>query len=367
MRLLPLLMLTACAAAPTDAADDGTFDVGKADGSTCLPSLDSDDARGLLAFANAADEDLLDTLGLYGNAAANIVDARPFATVAELDRVRDVGPKACRLLRAQACNVAGLCEAELPVWSWNVKTFPVSGATIDRVASTLGEDEAAELVGFQEVDSLSSFDELLAKLPGWIGIAGQYGFGTQVAIAFRADRLTLVATEDLWPDDPDRFPRPVLAATFEIEGRASSSRFTVIDVHLKAQIDADSVRRRREAIVVVEDWLAARRVAGDRVIALGDWNDAIDDAPSANVFAPILAKPDAYAAITTDIAARDGYSYIPFKKLIDHIVMTREAADTLQVQSVDPIALESTIPSYTRDVSDHRPVRAVLLPVLPAS
>jgi endonuclease/exonuclease/phosphatase family metal-dependent hydrolase len=259
--------------------------------------------------------------------------------------------------------VRGLCEAELPVWTWNVKHFPLTVDTTEHVALTLAD---VEIVGFQEVDDVGSFEQLLGQLPGWAGLAGRYGFGTQVAIAWRADRLTLVGTEDLWADDPELFPRPVLAVTFEIAGRVGRAQFTVIDVHLKAMIDADSQRRRREAIVVIEQWLATKRAAGERVIALGDWNDAIDDVGTANVFAPILARPDAYTAVTAEVAARDGYSYIPFRTLIDHVVMTREATELLQVQAVDPVPLEQTINGYTSVVSDHRPVRVLTIPVLPA-
>lgn len=367
-RLFALAVLTAaCAAEPTtsDPTDDGDFEIGKGDGG-CPESETSDDARGLLAYANdpAVTAEELRDLGIYQKSAGRIVAARPFETLGELDAVPNVGPFACRVLRAQACDVRGLCEAALPLWSWNLKTFPLSGATIDRVAETLA---AAEIVGFQEVDSLVAFDELMDKLPGWVGIAGEYGFGTQVAVAFRADRLKLVASEDLWPDDPDRFPRPVLATTFELTGRVGSTRFTVVDVHLKAQVDADSQRRRREAIAILEPWLAAQRAAGERVIVVGDWNDDITDAPDSNVFLPLLAKPDAYVTPTVDVTKRGGYSYIPFKRMIDHIVMTREATETLQIVEVSPIALETTITDYLHTVSDHRPVRATLVPVLPAN
>lgn len=362
-------LITACAATPegpADLADDGVFDVGKADGTGCLPSLDSDDARGLLAYANDPEVSVTDLrgLGIYANSAANLVASRPFATVADVDAVPNVGPVTCRALRAQACDVRGLCEAALPLWTWNIKTFPLSGTSIDRIAETVSA--GAEIVGFQEVDSLPAFDELLTKLPGWTGLAGQYGFGTHVALAFRTDRLELVASEDLWPNDPDHFPRPVLAVTFELTGRVGSTRFTIVDVHLKAQVDADSQRRRREAIAILEPWLAARRAAGDRVIVLGDWNDDINDAPSANVFLPILDKPDAYVTPTLDIAEHGGYSYIPFKHLIDHVVFTREAATTLQLADIAPLPLETTISNYLTTVSDHRPVRALLIPVLPS-
>ncbi len=367
MRIVPvaLALLTACAADP-DPTDDGAFDVGKADGSGCLPSAESDDTRGLLAYANdpAVTAAELRDLGLYAKAAGNLVAARPFDSLGDLDAVPSIGPFACRVLRAQACDVRGLCEAALPLWTWNLKTFPLSGGTIDLVAGTL---DAAEVVGFQEVDSLTSFDELMTKLPGWVGLAGEYGFGTHVAIAFRTDRLKLVESEDLWPNDPDHFPRPVLAATFEITGRVGSTRFTVVDVHLKAQIDADSERRRREAIAMLEPWLATRRAAGDRVIVLGDWNDDIADAPDSNVFLPLLGKPDAYVTPTLDVAKRGGYSYIPFKRMIDHVVLTREAAETLHVAEVAPVELEKTIRDYLHTVSDHRPVNATLIPVLPSN
>ena len=371
MRLVSIALVLSSLAActdpdgPDDPTDDGDFDVGKADGTGCLPSAGSDDARGLLAYASDPDVtvDNLRELGLWPKAAANLVAARPFATLAELDAVANIGPFACRVMRAEACDVRGLCEPELPVWTWNIKTFPLSGSTIDRVAETL---EAAEIVGFQEVDSLTAFDELLTKLPGWVGIAGEYGFGTQVALAFRTDRLTVVANEDLWTNDPDHFPRPVLAVTFEIAGRVGKSRFTLVDVHLKAQVDDDSQRRRREAIAILEPWIAARRAAGERVIALGDWNDDIDDAPASNVFLPILNKPDAYVTPTLAVDQAGGYSYIPFKRMIDHVVLTHEAAAMLQPVKVAPVALEATINDYLHTVSDHRPVSATLLPVLPA-
>ena len=183
--LLTLLVLPACTepAAPTDPTDDGEFDVAKADGSGCLPSVESDDARGLLAYANdpTVTTDELRDLGIYTKAAGNLVAARPFDSLTALDAVPNIGPFACRVLRAQACDVRGLCEAALPLWTWNLKTFPLSGATIDRVAETLDD---AEIVGFQEVDSLVSFDELMTKLPGWAGLAGEYGFGTHVAIVW---------------------------------------------------------------------------------------------------------------------------------------------------------------------------------------
>lgn len=367
---LPLL-LVACAGDdlvadgdPIDGEDDA-FDA-KDDGTGCPVGRTSDDARGLLALANdpAVSVHDLDAIGLSRRVAEAIIDGRPFAELADLDAVPWVGPYACRTLRTEACATRGLCERVLPVWTWNIERFPLTGGAIDAVAQTL-EQEGAELVGFQEVDSLPAFDALLGKLPAWEGLPGQTGFDTQVAIAYRTDRLRIVATEDLFVDDDYRFPRPPLAVTFEVEGRVGTSRVTLVVVHLKAMIDDASRERRRQAIVTLEHWLAARRATGDAVIVAGDWNDVLDAAPADNVFAPLLAKPDAYTALTLEVEHRNEYSYIPFKKLIDHIVVTREAAAQFQLQTVDPVKLDETMPGYADTVSDHRPVRANLIPILP--
>lgn len=371
---IPMVALVAaCAASPdTDNdpidPDDASFDEGKADGTGCLPSVASEDARGLLALANdpaVSAEELDIDARLNRRTAHSIVDARPFADLAALDAVRTVGPVACRLLRTYACETKGLCEKQLDLWTWNIEHFPLTAGTIDAVAQTLAAADGPELVGFEEVDSLPAFDQLLGKLPGWEGLSGRTGFDTQVAIAFRTDRLRMVSSEDLFVGDSRLFPRPVLAVTFEAKGRAGTTQFTLAAVHLKAMVDTDSRERRRLAIIALEQWLAGKRAAGQRVIVVGDWNDDIDATADRNVFQPLLDKPDAYTALTLDVAHRGEFSYIPFRRLIDHIVMTHEAAAAMPALVADPVKLDTTIPSYKDTVSDHRPVHAQLVPIIP--
>ncbi|MBA3398056.1 MAG: endonuclease/exonuclease/phosphatase family protein [Deltaproteobacteria bacterium] len=365
------LLVAACAEPGTD--DDpideaaAAFDVGKADGSGCLTSATSDDARGLVMLANdpAMTASALDAIGLHWRTAHALVEARPFADLAAVDAAPTVGPIACRVLRGHACDVRGLCERRLSVWSWNIEHFPVSTSAVDAVAATVIAEDA-DIIGFQEVDSIGAFDELLGKLPDHAALIGKTGFDTRVAIAYRTDRLAVIDVEDLFVGDTDRFPRAPLAVTFEITGRVGHDRLTVVSVHLKAMIDLDSRDRRRRAVIALEAWLAGRRAAGDKVIVVGDWNDDIDASRDRNVFLPLLDQPDAYAALTLDAAHRHEFSYIPFRRLIDHLVATREAADQFPALAVDPIRLDETITGYATRVSDHRPVRADLLPILPS-
>jgi len=367
--LLALTVVAACASGGADDVDDlddadASFEIGKADGA-CLPDVVSDDSRGVLALANdpTVTANDLDNHGLHWRTAHEIVAARPIADLAALDAVSTVGPKACLALRAYACTIRGLCERELPLWTWNIEHFPLSGSAVSSVADTL-TTMGAEIVGFEEVDSLPAFDELLAGLPGWEGLTGLTGFDTRVAIAYRPDRLRVVETEDLFPDDSYRFPRPPLAVTFEVTGRVGVRRLTVVVVHLKAMVDATSEQRRRLAIQDLAAWMDARRSSGAPVIAIGDWNDDIDDPGTANVFSPLL-DATRYAALTLPAAGRGEFSYVPFQRLIDHQVATVEATAAFQPLAVDVIALDQTIPDYVHTVSDHRPVRSRLVPVIP--
>jgi endonuclease/exonuclease/phosphatase family metal-dependent hydrolase len=373
--LAALTTFTACAAAPEGSGpadddfvdDDTSFVVGKADGS-CLPSVTSDDARGVLALANDATVDAaaLHAIGISTKAADGIVAGRPFADLTALDAVPNVGPFTCRALRTDACNVRGLCERELPLWTWNIEHFPLSGSAIGQVASTLNK-EPVEIVGFEEVDSLPAFDQLLGQLPGWEGVHGANGFETQVALAYRADRLHPTAVENLFEGDSYRFPRPPLAITFEVQGRVGVSELTVIVVHLKAMVDADSQERRRQALITLEQWMYQKRKSGNGVmIAVGDYNDDIDDEPANNVFQPFLTRPQSYAALTLPVAQRGEFSYIPFHRLIDHMIATHEAAEKFPAVAVEAVTLDQTIPNYVKSVSDHRPVRSRLIPIIPA-
>lgn len=249
---------------------------------------------------------------------------------------------------------------DLDVWSWNVESFPHADGAPERVAAIL-ESHGADIVGFQEIDETDALDATLDALPGWGGFPGQPGFATQVAIAYRRDRVAVTDIEDLFVGDSFAFPRPPLAVTFEIRGRPDLGELTVVVVHLKAQVDAESEQRRRVGIEKLEAWIYQRRLDGRAaVLALGDWNDEIGDDRDSNVFLPFLDRPANYRPLTAELDAAGAFSYIPFHRLIDHAIATREAAERFPVESVEVVGLDAEIPDYERALSDHLPVRSVL-------
>ncbi len=227
-----------CEADEIEDRENGDNDLGSADsvGGDC--PFDGDDARGVLELVNddAVDLDDLDhSIGLDSRAANGIVDARPIASLSELSAVPYVGTSACDRLRSVACDSRGLCEAELRIITWNVEHFPLTGDTIDEVALAIA-DIKPEIIGFQEVDDPDAFDRLEDMLPGYSGFVGERGFGTRVAILYRRDRLRVTEIEDLYTDDSRAFPRPPLAVTFDLQGRAAKTELTFVVVHLKPEV-----------------------------------------------------------------------------------------------------------------------------------
>ena len=244
----------------------------------------------------------------------------------------------------------------LAVWTWNLEQFPKSARVEAEVVAAL-ERRPADIVGFQEIDDVEAFDDLVRALPNWGGFPGRLGFGTHVAIAYRRDRVQVVAIEDLFEDDSFAFPRPPLAVTFEIRERPELGTLTVVVVHLKAQIDEGSEDRRRAGVERLEQWIYERRQGPDAaVIAIGDWNDELGDTRADNVFLPFLDRPSNYDALTAGHDELGAYSYIPFRRLIDHAIATREAAEQFPIESVEVIEMEREIDEYRDEISDHRPV-----------
>jgi endonuclease/exonuclease/phosphatase family metal-dependent hydrolase len=367
-RALVLCTLSACAAPDAgDEALDGegeTFSAGKADGLCVAP--DTPTAVGVLALANdpEVDVDELDAsvdqggAGLNRKAAENIVAARPIADLGELDDVPWVGVASCEALAAYACNEQRRCLASLDAMTWNLRHFPLTSATEDAVVDILDE-LGPDVVGVQEVESSSTFFSVVEALDGYEGILGREA-DTRVGLIVRSDAFEVLDVDHLFQSDSWAFPRPVLAVTLRVREALEPTEIVVVVVHLKAMSGATNEARRRDGIEKLRAWIDARRAAGDpHIVVVGDWNDSIDEPAEFNVFGALL-DPTANVDLLTMPAADAGeFSYVPFQKLLDHIVVTDETLDVLVDPVTEVLHLEQTwAGDYLEDVSDHRPVRA---------
>lgn len=357
-------LMSACTAPPAEVAgqpadgdtEEDSFLVAKADGG-CVDS-DSPAAEGILALVNdpSVRFDDLDAptsrggAGLHRTAAQGLVDGRPFANLREVDDVPYAGPHACRALARYACNEQDRCLQSVSVMTWNLRHFPLTPQTEDAVVEIL-EDLAPDFVAIQEVQDSAALARIAQRRPEFTVIEAEPGPFSGVAALVRESSLDVRRSEDRFENDWFAFPRPMLEVEVEITG--SSSRLKLGVAHLKAMSDHRSMDRRREASTELRSWFDARRAEGSHAIVLGDLNDEVTDAPTENVFAPLLDDNAGVTFLTEDAEAQGAATYIPWSRMLDHVIIT-DGLEPFHIDT-DVLALDEN-PDYERYISDHRPV-----------
>jgi endonuclease/exonuclease/phosphatase family metal-dependent hydrolase len=252
-------------------------------------------------------------------------------------------------------------RAPLRIVTWNVENFPSSSTTAERLTSLVPQIEA-DVVGIEEIKDVEAFVQLIQSMPGYDGTyANEPGQDTTVGIIVRTARVRMVDEEVLFATNSYVFPRPPLVVRAEAlgeDGRVDFD-FLIVVVHLKAQLDAESEERRREACGLLDAWVSERLAADGEhdIVLVGDWNDEITDGTANNVFQVFLDKPEQYTVLTLPAAEAGQFTYIPFQSFIDHVIVTADALDDYGQGTTEVLELERTVPNYAATVSDHRPVR----------
>jgi len=293
------------------------------------------------AVAPVADADVASDSGNVSDVQADgtLVDAGPDGSQADVSR--------------------GTVEP-LTVVSWNIEQFPKNSFTITKVATIILE-RGFDVIAVQEVAEPAEFYTLLDALPGYDGVLNDDpGNFIRVGIIYRTAAVTLDWSVTEFGDDGWAFPRPPLVAKLTAPRSDGSVAFDFVMVvlHLKAQLDAQSESRRREACVKLDQWLSQQMAFGEEkdYVLLGDWNDKLDDPPQWNVFGPLLDKTDDYVFLTQPAVRANDISFLAFPGLIDHTLITRDALHELNGGITFIPRLDQEDSFYQFDVSDHLPV-----------
>jgi endonuclease/exonuclease/phosphatase family metal-dependent hydrolase len=268
-------------------------------------------------------------------------------------------------LPADPLRVGG--DATFEIATWNLHNFPENARTPSRVAELVRRMDI-DLVAVQEVNDAWTFDEILQGLPGYERILVIEACTTSTfqmtAFIYRTSVVEPGSIVCDFMEEGVAFPRPPLEADFTVRLPGSDPMvLIVIDVHLKAGVAEEDESRRRDAVAFLEGriaWIAASSSA-DGVILLGDMNDELGDAPTDNVFGPFLENPAAYAFLTAPLDASGAYSYIPYRRLIDQIMVTNGLLEAYGDGTTMAMPLDTTDIGYDYEsqISDHRPVVAV--------
>ena len=249
----------------------------------------------------------------------------------------------------------------LHVMSWNIENFPRAGVdTIEAVVKIL-DRYRPDIVGLQEIADSDAFQELDDALVDYEGILNDdEGAEQRVGVLVRSERVTAHQVETLFVGDWYAFPRPPLRVDVTFHDQQGAwFDFSLISLHLKAMGDEDSVYRRRLACEKLEHWVSAdlqREGADQDMIIVGDWNDQITDPAGQNVFSAMLDKPDRYRFLTSALEGTGAYSYVPYRSLIDHVMVTTDALGEYGQGATNVLPLDEVDAYYQHLVSDHRPV-----------
>lgn len=249
-------------------------------------------------------------------------------------------------------------DHDFVVMTWNLEQYPKTAETPEIVAQVL-DQERPDVIGLQELDLGTDFEELDEALPNYDGIVTQLSDGfSRVGLLYNTERVSVEDAQMLFADDEYAFPRPMLLAHV-VSKTDPSKDFLFGVVHLKAQLDSESIARRRAACDKLDAWLDEQVLRGDEkdIVVVGDFNDELTDPRQFNVFGPLLQVADG-GFLTLPLEQRGQYTYIPFDSFIDHVHVRGASLFANSVARV--LTLDETIDDYVDRTSDHRPVVVTL-------
>jgi len=250
--------------------------------------------------------------------------------------------------------------------TWNIENYPQAGETTVSLVKSIIEDLDVDMLGVEEITSVSSFERMLADMPGWKGVLSSdtyyNGSYQKTGIIYKSSFISIRNVKNIFTDDEYAFPRPPLAAYVEVKDvQGIKFDFNLIVLHLKAKSGESNEARRDSACVKLKAYIDQEIQSGadPDFIVLGDWNDQLSDPDSQNVFQVFLDDTTDYTFLTANLSKQYSYIHNVYKSLIDHILITADARQEYNAGSTKVLYLDDAISNFRETVSDHRPVVAV--------
>ena len=247
----------------------------------------------------------------------------------------------------------------LEVMTWNIKQFPLTNNTVSYLNEVL-TDLLPDVVVFQEIIDLSSFQDLSSAITAYNFINTNYGY--DLGLAVRSDCITILDYETLFPNNGYEFAyRYPLKAELRWSCGDAVLEFQLINIHLKAY--DDGWQRRFDSCEILRNYIQYQieNVGQTNIIVAGDFNDEIDDPEGSNSLWPLVSDPNSYFT-TTPIAGNsyyDSYPWSNYAGLLDHILISsglfdeNDLSGEIETLRIDDYMGSST---YQNHISDHRPV-----------
>lgn len=278
-------------------------------------------------------------------------------------------------------NVSSIGDAnKIEIVTWNIERFPKTIYSDDSVISIL-EGLNADIYMLQEIQSRNKFASMLGEMDDYNYLIQATDTNLNLAVIYKSDLVNIISSTELFKQNDEGYfaSRPPLLVNLEWQNNGITKELTIINIHYKCCGDDsisyvrnedgkwDEEYRRLKASELLEKYISDN-LTDKSVIVAGDFNDAIDEVNSTNVFLAFLNKPTKYKFADMDIAIGDaanwswpGWSSSYPAIHFDHILINNNLFDELENLSVvDVIKLEEYFEKgsseYDKYVSDHRPV-----------
>jgi hypothetical protein len=294
----------------------------------------------------------------------------------------------------------------LSVIDWNLNWFGTPDPTLGPTDKALQKKNVgvvlpslhADLYALEEVCDEASLDSIVATMPGYAVVVGQYGSFSnptipggpdpinqiqKLAFVYNTAKISVVRTDSLLtlgtsnPLDPStlyyndwasgRFPYMLTAnvTLSDNHGGTKVQTMRFIDVHGKANTSPvlTAYARRQDGAHALDSLLKAQ-YPNDNVMILGDFNDDLNTTITAGVNPPVTSwnsftidDSALYAFPTKPLSIAGQHSDVNFKSVIDNVVLTDSMnrfylANSATVRS----DVATLVTNYGTTTTDHYPV-----------
>ena len=255
-------------------------------------------------------------------------------------------------------------DNDLDIMTWNIEWFPKNGqVTIDYVGQII-EALDIDILAIQEVDDISSFNQVVNGLDNYEGYLESSWFAG-LAYIYNTQTVEINNIYEIYTSSPywSPFPRSPMVMDMNF----MNENYIIINNHFKCcgddnmnlNDDDDEETRRYIASNLLKEYVD-NYFPDSNVIILGDLNDELNDNPNDNVFQMILDDFENYFFTDMEIAQgnSNGWSYPSWPSHLDHILITNELFDNnlyVEVIRIDDF-MDGGFSQYDQNISDHRPV-----------
>ena len=294
----------------------------------------------------------------------------------------------------------------LSVVDWNLNWFGIPDLTLGPTDKALQKKNVgailpglhADLYALEEVCDEQALDSIVATMPGYAVVVGQYGSFSnstipggpdplitvqKLAFVYNTAKISLVRTDSLLtlgvnnPLDPStlyyndwasgRFPYMLTANVTLSDNRGGTNTKTVrfINVHAKANTSPvlTAYNRRADGARALDSLLKAQ-FPSDNVVILGDFNDDLNTTITTGINPPVtswsaftIADSALYKFPTQPLSPAGQHSDVNFTSVIDNVIIS----DSMNLFYLPASAtvrsdVATQVANYGSTTTDHYPV-----------